>query len=141
MALGDRLGAVVDEARAAAWRVPEPATLARWGLGAMLVAAGAHKLVDPGGWTVYVTDWLAPWLVVSPTLFMLANGYLELAFGAALLAGRYVAVASFVAAASLAATTLYLLVVWATTGAFGDVVERDVGLAALALVVLVDSLR
>jgi uncharacterized membrane protein YphA (DoxX/SURF4 family) len=106
----------------------------------MLVAAGAHKLVDPVGWTVYVTDWLAPFLVASPRTFMLANGYLELAFGAALLAERYVAVASLVATISLAVTTLYLVVVWATTGAFGDVVARDVGLTALALVVLVDEL-
>jgi uncharacterized membrane protein YphA (DoxX/SURF4 family) len=120
---------------------PASATLARWGLGAMLVAAGVHKLVDPVAWTVYVTDWLAPLLVVSPTAFMLANGYLELAFGAALLADRYVAVASLVAAGSLAATTLYLAVVWATTGAFGDVLARDVGLTALALVVLVNALR
>jgi uncharacterized membrane protein YphA (DoxX/SURF4 family) len=141
MAGRERVDVVVDAARTAARAAPESVTLARWGLGAMLVAAGAHKLLDPSGWTVYVTDWLAPWLVVSPTTFMLANGYLELAFGAALLAGRYVAVASFVAAASLAATTLYLVVVWATTGAFGDVVARDVGLVALALVVLVDALR
>jgi uncharacterized membrane protein YphA (DoxX/SURF4 family) len=132
---------VRERASRLAANAPASATLARWGLGAMLVAAGAHKLVDPASWTAYVTDWLAPWLVVSPTVFMLANGYLELAFGAALLAGRYVAFASFVAAASLAATTLYLLVVWATTGAFGDVVPRDVGLTALALVVLVDALR
>lgn len=141
MTPGDRLRTVVDEALTAAWRVPEPATLARFGLGAMLVAAGAHKLVDPVAWTAYVTDWLTPWLVVSPTLFMLANGYLELAFGGALLADRYVTFASFVAAGSLAATTGYLVVVWATTGAFGDVVARDVGLTALALVVLVDALR
>ncbi|WP_323675199.1 DoxX family membrane protein [Halorubellus sp. PRR65] len=127
--------------RGIAARAPASETFARWGLGAMLVAAGAHKLVDPAGWTVYVTDWLAPWLVVSPTAFMLANGYLELAFAGALLADRYVAFASFVATASLAATTLYLAVVWATTGAFGDVVARDVGLTALAAAVLVDELR
>jgi uncharacterized membrane protein YphA (DoxX/SURF4 family) len=120
--------------------MPAPTEFARWGLGAMLVVAGAHKLVDPAGWTVYVTDWLAPWLVVSPTTFMLANGYLELAFGGALLADRAVAFASFVATASLAATTCYLVVVWANTGAFGDVVARDVGLTALAFVVLVDEL-
>ena len=119
---------------------PRPATLARWGLGAMLVAAGVHKLVDPAAWTVYVTDWLAPWLVVSPTVFMLANGYLEILFGVALLADRYVAFAALVAAVSLAATTGYLAVVWATTGAFGDVVARDVGLTGLAWAVLADAL-
>lgn len=107
----------------------------------MLAAAGAHKLVDPAGWTVYVTDWLAPWLLVSPTAFMLANGVLELGFAALLLADRYTAVAALVAAASLAATTGYLGVVWATAGVFGDVAARDLGLTALALVVLADALR
>ena len=140
MARGERTAAVRDRARRTARAAPAPATLARWGLGAMLVAAGGHKLVDPAGWTVYVTDWLAPLLVVSPTTFMLANGYLEIAFGGALLADRYATFASFVAAVSLAATTGYLLVVWATTGAFGDVVARDVGLAGLAVAVLVDEL-
>ncbi|WP_227134872.1 DoxX family membrane protein [Halorubellus salinus] len=140
MTRSDRLDAVRALARKAVAPAPSSPTLARWGLGAMLVAAGAHKLVDPAGWTVYVTDWLAPWLVVSPTLFMLANGYLELAFGGALLADRAVAFAAFVATVSLAATTCYLAVVWLTTGAFGDVLARDVGLIALALVVLVDEL-
>jgi len=107
----------------------------------MLVAAGGHKLLDPAAWTVYVTDWLAPWLVVSPSVFMLANGYLEILFGVALLADRYVAFAALVAAVSLAATTGYLAVVWATTGAFGDVVARDVGLTGLAWAVLADALR
>jgi len=79
--------------------------------------------------------------VVSPRTFMLANGLLEVAFGAALLVDRYVPFASFVAAVSLAATIAYLVVVWATTGAFGDVLARDVGLTGLAVAVLVDALR
>ena len=107
----------------------------------MLVAAGVHKLLDPGAWAVYVTDWLALGRVVAPTLFMVANGYLEILFGVALLADRYVAFAALVAAVSLAATTGYLAVVWATTGAFGDVVARDVGLTGLAWAVLADALR
>ncbi|NHN42655.1 DoxX family membrane protein [Halorubellus sp. JP-L1] len=141
MARPDRLDAVRERAGALAGRAPPSTTLARWALGATLVAAGVHKLLDPTGWTVYVTDWLAPWLVVSPTTFMLANGPLEIAFGAALLANRYVAFAAFVAAVSLAATTGYLAIVWATTGAFGDVVARDVGLTGLAVAVLVDEMR
>jgi len=139
--MDDVLVAVESRAGAVAEWSPQPATLARWGLGLMLVAAGAHKLLDPAGWTVYVTGWLAPWLVVSPVTFMLANGYLELGFAALLLADHYTAVAALVAAVSLAATTGYLAVVWATTGQFGDVVARDVGLTGLALAVLVDALR
>lgn len=133
--------AASDRASAFAERAPSPSTLARWALGAMLVAAGVHKLLDPAGWTVYVTDWLAPLLVVSPVTFMLANGYLEVAFGAAILLDRYTAFAALVASVSLAATTAYLALVWATIGAFGDVVARDVGLTGLAFAVLVDALR
>ncbi|MDH5020794.1 DoxX family membrane protein [Halobacterium rubrum] len=141
MTAGDRVDALGDRVSGLAASAPAPSALARWGLGLMLVAAGAHKLLDPAGWTVYVTDWLAPLLVVSPTTFMLANGYLELGFAALLLADRYTAFAALVAAVSLAATTAYLAVVWLDTGAFGDVVARDVGLTGLALAVLVDALR
>jgi len=137
----DRLEDIGERASSLAASAPAPAALARWGLGLMLVAAGAHKLLDPAAWTVYVTDWLAPLLVVSPTTFVLANGYLELGFAALLLADRYAAFAALVAAVSLAATTGYLAVVWLDTGAFGDVVARDVGLTGLALAVLVDALR
>ena len=132
---------VRDRTKRLAARSPDPATLARWGLGAMLLAAGVHKLLDPAAWAVYVTDWLAPWLVVSPVAFMLANGVLEVGFAALLFADRYAAFAALVAAVSLAATIAYLAVVWATTGQFGDVIARDVGLVALALAVLVDALR
>lgn len=127
----------------AAWAAsaPESTTIARWGLGAMLVAAGFHKLVDPTAWTFYVTDWLAPWLVVSPTTFMFANGVLELGFGALLLAERYTVFAAFVAAISLTATTAYLAIASSGTGAFGDIIARDIGLTGLAFAVLVDALE
>ena len=141
MTVDDRIAAVVERATRLAASAPAPATLARWGLGLMLVAAGAHKLLNPQGWAVYVTDWLAPLLVVSPVTFMLANGYLELGFAALLLADRYTAFAALVAAVSLAATTAYLAVVWVDTGLFGDVVARDVGITGLALAVLVDALQ
>ncbi|WP_277555462.1 DoxX family membrane protein [Halobaculum limi] len=131
---------VEREATSLAAQSPSATTLARWGLGAMVLAAGVHKLLDPAAWTVYVVDWLAPLLVVSPTAFMLVNGYLEVGFGAALLANRFVPVASFVAAVSLTATCLYLAVVWLTVGAFGDVLARDIGLAGLAWAVLRASL-
>jgi uncharacterized membrane protein YphA (DoxX/SURF4 family) len=139
--LRDRIATAREEASSVAASGPSAAVLARWALGAMLVVAGVHKLLDPASWAVYVTDWLAPWLVVSPVTFMLANGYIELAFGAALLANRYTAFLSFVAAVSLTATVGYLGVVWATTGAFGDVVARDVGLAGLAWSVVAAELR
>ncbi|ELZ98976.1 hypothetical protein C440_01430 [Haloferax mucosum ATCC BAA-1512] len=123
-------------------RAPAPTAVARVGLGAMVFAAGVHKLLDPLAWSAYVTDWLAPFLVVSPVAFMLVNGVLEVGFGAAIVADRYTSVASAVAAVSLTVTCLYLAVVFVVEGGlFGDVLARDVGLAGLAWAVLVDSLR
>jgi len=125
-----------------ATRAPAPATLARAGLGLMILLAGVHKLAAPGAWAVYVTDWLAPWLVVSPVTFMLVNGVLEVGFGAALIADRFTAVSAAVAAVSLTATIGYLgLVALVEGGLFLDVLVRDVGLAALAWAVLVEALQ
>lgn len=122
-------------------RVPPPSTLARAGLGATIALAGVHKLLAPGAWATYVTDWLAPWLVVSPVVFMLVNGVLEVSFGAAILADRWTALAAGVAAVSLSATAGYLaLVAVLADGLFVDVLVRDVGLAALAWAVTLDSL-
>ncbi|MWG33242.1 DoxX family protein [Halomarina oriensis] len=132
---------VVARSRAVATRSPDPSTLARVGLGAMVLLAGVHKLLAPEAWAVYVTDWLAPLLVVSPVVFMFVNGVLEVGFGLALLVDRFTAFASLVAAVSLTATVAYLLVVWVLSGRFGDVLARDVGLAALAWTVLVEALR
>jgi uncharacterized membrane protein YphA (DoxX/SURF4 family) len=132
---------VVDRSQALAARSPAPTTLARVGLGAMILLAGVHKLLAPDAWAVYVTDWLAPWLVVSPVVFMQINGVLEVGFGLAILADRYVAFASLVAAVSLTATVGYLAVVWLLSGRFGDILARDVGLAGLAWAVLVEAVR
>ncbi len=125
-----------------AMRAPAPAALARLGLGTMVLLAGIHKLLAPGAWAVYVTDWLAPWLVVSPVVFMLVNGVLEVGFGVALLVDRLTVGAAGVAAVSLSATVGYLAVVAVVeNGLFVDVLVRDVGLAALAWVVIVEELR
>ena len=131
----------VRRAREFVSRGPSSATVARVSLGLMVLAAGVHKLLDPGAWAVYVVDWLAPWLLVSPTVFMLVNGYLEVGFGLVLLADRYTAFASLVAAVSLTATVGYLAVVFVTQGTFGDVLARDVGLAGLAWAVFVERMR
>jgi hypothetical protein len=134
--------AVPDSLSAVAARSPSPSTLARIGLGLTITLAGVHKLVAPAAWAVYVTDWLAPWLVVSPVAFMLLNGVLEVGFGGAILADRWTAVAASVAAVSLSATVGYLAVVAALEGGrFADVIVRDVGLAALAWAVTVRALR
>ncbi|MFB6206689.1 MAG: DoxX family membrane protein [Haloglomus sp.] len=122
-------------------RAPPTATLARVGLGLMILFAGVHKLLAPGAWAAYVVDWLEPLILLTPVEFMLLNGWLELAFGLAIIVDRYTAFAAAVAAISLTATVGYLAVVWVTAGRFGDVLARDVGLAALAWAVLVEALR
>jgi uncharacterized membrane protein YphA (DoxX/SURF4 family) len=132
---------VRERARTAARRAPGPTHLSRLALGAMVLLAGVHKLVAPGAWVIYVVDWLAPWIVLSPVTFMLVNGVLEVVFGVALLADRQTAVAAGVAAVSLTATVGYLAVVWTLSGRFGDVLVRDVGLAGLAWAVVVDAVR
>jgi len=117
----------------------DTATLARLGLGAMLVLAGLHKLLAPEAWTVYVSDWLAPWLVVTPAQFMLVNGWLEILVGGLLAADRSVVAAAAVAAVSLPATVAYLSVLVVADGVFADVLIRDIGLAVLAWVVLLGA--
>lgn len=121
--------------------VPAPMVIARVGLGTMVFLAGVHKLAAPGAWAAYVTSWLAPWLVVSPVAFMLINGVLEIGFGAAIVADRWTVFGAGVAAVSLSATVVYLaLVAVLESGLYLDVLVRDVGLAALAWVVVVDAL-
>jgi len=132
----------MDSLSRLAARAPAPPVLARVGLGSMVLLAGVHKLAAPGAWAVYVTDWLAPWLVVSPVAFMLLNGVLEVGFGLAILGDRWTAFAAGVAAVSLSATVGYLaLVALLDGGLFLDVLVRDVGLAALAWAVVIDALR
>lgn len=123
-------------------RAPPPAAVARVGLGLTILLAGVHKLVAPAAWAAYVTDWLAPWLLVSPDTFMLVNGVLEVGFGLAILADRWTAVAAGVTAVSLTATVCYLaLVAVLDGGRFLDVLVRDVGLTALAWAVTLRALR
>lgn len=129
-------------AETAAVRSPRPGVIARLGLGGMVLLAGIHKLLAPAAWTLYVVDWLEPWIVLSPVDFMLVNGWLEIGFGLALLLNRYAAFSALVAAVSLSATVVYLALITATQGGlFADVLVRDVGLAGLAWAVVVGELR
>jgi uncharacterized membrane protein YphA (DoxX/SURF4 family) len=133
---------LLDRASELAARAPKPISVARVGLGTMVFLAGVHKLLAPDAWALYVVDWLAPWLVVSPVTFMLVNGVLEVGFGAAIVADRWTPFAAGVAAVSLSATVGYLaLVAVLEDGLFVDVLVRDVGLAALAWAVTLDALR
>lgn len=113
--------------------------LLRIGLGLVVLLAGLHKLVAPGDWAVFVVPPFDVVLPTTPRQFMLANGVLELPFGAALLADRYTTLAAATVALSLAATVGYLAVASALGGTFVDELIRDIGLVALATGVTIRS--
>lgn len=126
---------------AAVERAPEPATVARVGLGATILLAGVHKLLDPAAWNVYVLPWLAALLPTTTTTWTLANGVFEIPVGLGLLLDQFVAPLAAFVALSLAATVVYLAVGVVTVGRFGDVLVRDLGLVALATTVTLTALR
>lgn len=116
----------------------------RIGLGVVILLAGAHKLVAPEVWTAYAAPWVAalwPDALVSFEAAMVLNGWLEVLFGLALVAGVYPAVAAGVVALSLAAVVVNLLTGAAMTGEHVDVLVRDVGLVVLATGVTLLSAR
>jgi uncharacterized membrane protein YphA (DoxX/SURF4 family) len=103
----------------------------RVGLGAGAFLAGLdkffHVLAD---WDMYLSPLVARLVPVSPEVFLRAVGVIEMAVGAAILAGG-ARVFGYVAAAWLSGIALNLV----TTGAFFDIAVRDVemALAAFAL--------
>lgn len=111
----------------------------RVGLGLVILLEGAHKLVAPEMWAVYAAPWvLAIWPApMVPT--MVANGAIEVGFGAAIVADRYTTVAAAVVALSIAFVVVNLATIGVATGAFVDVAIRDVGLVALAVGVTLQS--
>lgn len=111
----------------------------RWGLGLVILLAGAHKLVDPAAWSAYAGPVLLSLWPVSMDLTMVANGVVEVGFGAAIVADVYTTIAAAVVAVSLAGVALYLVVVAVTTGEFLDVAIRDVGLTMFAIGVTLRS--
>lgn len=126
---------------------PSPTTTARVGLGLLILLAGIHKLVAPGAWTPYVVPWFEALLPMTPTTWMLLNGWLEIGFALPVLANRWVVAFAGFIAASLLATVGYLAVAIAVSpgatvaGIFGLALVRDVGLAALAVAVTVEAAR
>lgn len=128
-------------------RGPSPATTARLGLGLLILLAGVHKLVAPGAWTLYVVPWFEALLPMSPTTWMLLNGWLEILFALPVLANRWVVPFAGFIAASLLATVGYLVVAIVVSagatvgGIFGLALVRDVGLAALAVAVTVEAAK
>lgn len=116
----------------------------RVGLGAVILLAGAHKLVAPGVWTKYAAPWVTdvwPESFLSFALAMRVNGAIEVGFGVALLAGVYTTVAAGIVAVSLLGVVVDLLAGAVLTGKYVDVLIRDIGLLALAVGVTLLSAR
>jgi hypothetical protein len=139
--LRERLRAAHARYRAWVARGPDPATVARVGLGLTILLAGVHKLVAPGAWAGYVVAWAEPLVVVSPRTFMWLNGPPEVLVGGLLLADRWAALAATVVAVSLAGTLAYLGLAALSGTVFATAMVRDVGLLGLAVSVLVASAR
>lgn len=137
----ERLRAAHARYRAWVARGPEPATVARVGLGLTILLAGVHKLVAPGAWAGYVVGWAEPLVVVSPRTFMWLNGPPEVLVGGLLLANRWAMLAATVVAVSLAGTLAYLGLAALSGTVFATAMVRDVGLLGLAVSVLVASAR
>lgn len=121
--------------RLAAWLAPSAPAADRvlvWGLFAVILLAGAHKLVAPGVWAAYLAPTAAAvWpLAAEPTMVLL--GLSEVIVAPFLLAERYRVLAAAVVAVSLAGTVVGLVILAVETGRGVDVIIRDLGLVALA---------
>jgi hypothetical protein len=103
-----------------------------WGLrialGAIAFLAGLDKFFNLlTDWTAYLSPAVARLLPVSAPAFMHAVGVIEMAVGAAILAG-FTQVGGYVAAVWLVAIAINLV----TTGRYFDVAVRDVAMAVAA---------
>lgn len=126
------------EATVDGW-MPPAAAVYRIGIGVAILLAGAHKVVDPGTWTVYAAPPVAATWPLGMDATMVANGVVEVGFGIVLLADRYTTLAAAVVALSLVGVVVDLAAAALLTGKFVDVLIRDVGLTFLAAGVAAQS--
>jgi hypothetical protein len=109
--------------------------IGRLGLAAVLGGFGVWELVAPAEWSGYVPHLLAAHLPTVP--LVLAHGWLLLMVGMALLIDFLPGVAVWVAVGVMGEVVVGLLV----TSGFSDILLRDLGLLALALVTALGSSR
>ncbi len=97
----------------------------RMGLGAVAFLAGLDKFFNLlADWPAYLSPAAAQLLPMSPSSFMHVVGVIELAVGAAILAG-FTQIGGYVAAAWLLAIAINLV----TTGRYFDIAVRDIAMA------------
>jgi hypothetical protein len=109
--------------------------LLRVGLGVTILLAGAHKLVAPGDWHVYLAPafaslWPTGVAPLDPAFVLFGVG--EVLVGGLLVGDRYSSLAAAVVAVSMLGVVLNLAVALAQGDPFADVLVRDVGLTLYA---------
>lgn len=102
----------------------------RLGLGLTLIYAGFAMWSDPTSWVGYVPDWVT--IVSSKEHFTFATAILDLFLGVSLIAGFLLPIISFIVFSHLASILVF--------HGIDAVTFRDFGLAAMALVLCLESL-
>lgn len=116
----------------------------RIALGLTIFLAGAHKLVAPAAWHVYLAPafeqvWPTALVPLDPAFVLF--GVSEVLFGLVLLADWHTPTVAAVTGLSLLGVVVNLSVAVAQGQPFVDVLVRDVGLTLLAFGVALESAR
>lgn len=108
-------------------------SVARVATGLVLACFGVWELTGPGQWAGYVPHFAAA--AVSPVSLILVHGWILFVLAAAALVDFAPPVTAWIAVAVMAEVVLGL----ALTSGLTDILVRDVGLLALALVWALDA--
>lgn len=101
----------------------------RLGLGLVILIAGLTKLFNLINWESYIAPWFSSLLPFSLSTFMMLSGIAETVVGILVLSKRFTKIGAVLACFWLIGIILNLI----TIGAY-DIVLRDLGLFAMALV-------
>lgn len=116
----------------------------RLALGVTILLAGAHKLVAPGAWHVYLAPafeqfWPTSLIPLDPTFVLF--GVSEVLFGVLILADWHTPTVAAITGLSLLGVVINLAVAVAQGLPYADVLVRDVGLTLLAFGVALEPAR
>ena len=100
--------------------------LLRIGMAVVIVWFGVQQMQNPSPWIHFLPSWIGS-LPIAPQTFVLLNGWFEVTFGLALLAGLYTRFVALLLG-------LHLLGIAASIG-YGPLGVRDFGLAIATLTV------
>ena len=116
----------------------------RVGLGVTIFLAGAHKLVAPATWHVYLAPafeavWPTGILALDPAFVLF--GVSEVLFGTLILTDWHTPTIAILTALSLLGVVVNLAIAIGQGQPFVDVLVRDIGLTVLAAGVALDAAR